>query len=265
MPQSLAILTLASYLGATIAYLAHILFRPRRLASRAYWLAIFGLVVHGAGLLIRLPSNGYPFIVSYSDAYAVSSWAVAALFVIMSRMYRFQGVGAFLLPAALSLLILSLFGGRHDTFVLSSGVSPWLLIHLLLAFLAFAVFVVSFVIGIAYILLESRLKAKTVDSLVRRLPPLEVLDGIHYKALGIGLLLLTASIIAGTILNKVAQGVFFTWDAKQLWVLFTWFLYAVFLELRIRVGWRGRRGILLSVLGFIMVFLAFFGLQHGPL
>ena len=120
----------------------------------------------------------------------------------------------------------------------------------------------SFVIGMAFILLESRIKAKQLGGLVRRLPPLEVLDSIHYKGLGVGLILLTASIIAGTILNKVVQGVFFTWDPKQLWVLFTWFLYVIFLEMRNRVGWRGRRGIFLSVLGFVIVIMAFFGMQH---
>jgi len=129
--------------------------------------------------------------------------------------------------------------------------------------LAFASFLVSFMIGIAFILLEARIKAKNLGVLVRKLPPLEVLDGIHYKALGLGLILLTAAIIAGSLLSKDVKGVFISQDPKQLWILGTWFLYAAFLELRRRIGWRGRRGIILSVLGFIIVVLGYFGLQHG--
>ncbi len=263
MPLTLSFIALGTYLGTSLGFLAYILFRPRRLARVAFWLAIAGFVIHTVGLALSVPGREYPFIYSTTDAYALISWVVTFLFIVLARLYHLQGAGAFFMIAAASLLILSLFGGGYREFQLSAEVNPWVLVHLLLAFMAFAVFLVSFVIGIAFIMAESRIKAKRLGGLVRRLPPLEVLDGIHYKALSLGLLLLTASIVAGSILNKVALGVFFTWDSKQLWVLFTWLLYAVMLQMRIRVGWRGRRGILLSILGFVIVILAFFGLQHG--
>ncbi len=264
MTQTLLLITLGTYLGTSLCYLVYVLFRPRRLVSLAYGLALLGLGVHTLGLILILPERQYPFILSNSDAYAIISAVVALVFLVLVRIYRFQGAGAFFMIAATSLLILSLFSGDQDLFRLTADVSPWVLIHLLLAFLAFSVFVVSFVVGIAFILLEARIKSKQLGGIVRRLPPLEVLDSIHYKALGMGLLLLTASIIAGTILNKVVQGAFIIWDPKQLWVFFAWFLYALLLGMRIRSGWRGRQGILLSILGFVIVIMAFFGLQHVP-
>lgn len=264
MSQTLSLITLGTYLGTSLGYLAYVLFRPRRLVDLAYGLALLGMGIHTLGLLLSLPERQYPFILSNSDAYAIISWVVALVFLVLVRIYRFQGAGAFFMIAATSLLILSLFGDDRDVFRLASDLSPWVLIHLLLAFLAFSVFVVSFVVGIAFIVLEARIKSKQLGGIVRRLPPLEVLDSIHYKALGLGLLLLTAAIIAGAILNKVVQGAFIIWEPKQLWVFFTWFLYALLLEMRIRSGWRGRRGILLSILGFVVVILAFFGLQHVP-
>jgi ABC-type transport system involved in cytochrome c biogenesis permease subunit len=183
----------------------------------------------------------------------------------LAKKYRLLGAGVFFMFAAMSLLILSIFGQGQYEFGVDSSVSPWILIHLLLAFFAFAVFLVSFMIGLAFIFLESRIKAKNLDGWVRRLPSLEVLDGIHYKALGLGLILLTIAIVAGTILNKTIQGVFFSWDPKQFWVFLTWFLYVVLLEMRMRAGWRGRKGVILSVLGFVIIILVFFGLQHGAM
>lgn len=254
---------IAVYLAASLGFLTYGLVQRRGLLGFAYRMTFVGLGVHTLALVWLFAQSGFPFIHSNSEATALIAWAVVALFLALSRTYRFKTAGAFLVPTALVLMVLSQFGQGHYEFGSRAISDPWVVIHLGLAFLAFASFLVSFVIGISFIFLEWRIKAKDLGGLVRKLPPLEVLDGIHYKALGLGLILLTASIIAGAVLNKNVLGVFITRDPKQMWILFTWFLYALFLELRIRIGWRGRRGIVLSVLGFIIVVLGFFGLPHA--
>lgn len=253
---------IASYGVASLGFLSYVLIQRRWLLSTAYRTTLGGLALHTLALGWLFARSGFPFILSNNDAYVLIAWAVVALFLALSRTYRFKTAGAFLLPTALVLMVLSLFGPGQYQFGSEAISDPWVVIHLGLAFLAFASFLVSFVIGIGFILVEGRIKAKDLGGLVRKLPPLEVLDSIHYKALGLGLLLLTASIIAGAVLNKNVLGVFISSDPKQLWILFTWFLYALFLELRNRIGWRGRRGIVLSVLGFVIVVLGFFGLPH---
>lgn len=264
MTPIISFVILAVYLTATSGFLGYILFRRFSLLRFAFWLTIAGLALHTIWLANVLIANGYPFILSNRDAYILVAWTVSTLYVLLSRFYHFQAAGAFFLPIAICFLILGLFGTGDYEFGVATIISPWVVIHLFLAFMAFSVFLVSFVIGIAFIVLEFRIKSKELGGLERKLPPLEVLDGIHYKALGLGLVVLSAAIIAGTILNKVIQGAFFTWDPKQLWVIFTWILYAILLQMRVKVGWRGRRGIFLSVLGFMIVVMAFFGLQHGP-
>ncbi len=262
MIKHLFCIAASSYLVATVAFLGAWLFRPRLLVRFAYLGTVFGLVVHSLGLFFRLRENAYPYIISNQEAYLLVAWGLVTSYVLLCRFYRIRLAGAFFMPIAVSLMVFSLTGGGSYQIDVG-GMNPWVIIHLLLAFLAFAVFLASFVIGLTYIFLESRIKAKRLNGVVRRLPSLEVMDGLHYKALALGLILLTVSIVAGTVLNKVALGVFFTWDLKQIWVLTTWILYAVFLEARIRIGWRGRRGIFLSVLGFAVIILVFLGIQHG--
>lgn len=250
------------YAVASLGFLSYVVVQRTWLIRIAYRTTLAGLALHTLALGWLFARSGFPFILSNNDAYVLIGWAVVALFLALSRTYRFKTAGAFLIPAALGLMVLSLFGPGRYQFGSEAISDPWVVIHLGLAFLAFASFLVSFMIGIGFILVEWRIKAKDLGGLIRKLPPLEVLDAIHYKALGLGLLLLTASIIAGAVLNKNVLGVFLTDDPKQLWILFTWFLYALFLELRNHIGWRGRRGIVLSVLGFIIVVLGFFGLPH---
>lgn len=135
-------------------------------------------------------------------------------------------------------------------------------IHLVLMSLAFAVFTVSFLIGFVFLLQESRIKSRHFDRLSSRLPSLERMDSIHTKALTAGFLLLSGGILAGSLLSKLLMGKFISGDPKQLTSLVMWALYALFLNIRLRVGWRGRKGILLSLIGFAAIVLTFLGVSH---
>lgn len=136
-------------------------------------------------------------------------------------------------------------------------------IHLVPMIAAFAVFWVSFLFGVLFLFQENRLKNhRALPSWLRRLPPLEIMDGLHYRALTAGFLLLSLGMMAGAVLSKKMYGVFFNFDPRQTASLVTWGIYALFLNVRIRAGWRGRRGILLSLIGFLTVALTFLAIHH---
>ena len=128
--------------------------------------------------------------------------------------------------------------------------------------LTFAVFAVSFLLGITYLYEESQLKNHHPGRLLAWLPSLEMMDGIHYKALTVGFALLSVGILSGAALSKAASGKFFSGDPRQLVAIGAWVLYAIFLNVRMKSGWRGRKGIILSILGFLGVIVAFLALEH---
>jgi ABC-type transport system involved in cytochrome c biogenesis permease subunit len=43
-----------------------------------------------------------------------------------------------------------------------------------------------------------------------------------------------------------------------------WLLYATYLHLRLILGWKGRKTAILSVIGFMLVIVAFFGRKLVP-
>lgn len=135
-------------------------------------------------------------------------------------------------------------------------------IHLIFTSLAFAIFTVSFVVGIVFLLQESQIKSRHFGKFASRLPPLETIDALHYKVLTVGFLFLSIGILAGAVLSKIKVGRFITGDERQMAALGMWALYAIFLNIRLKVGWRGRRGILLSIIGFAAVALTFLALKH---
>jgi ABC-type uncharacterized transport system permease subunit len=128
--------------------------------------------------------------------------------------------------------------------------------------LSFTVFASSFVTGLFFLLQESQLKNHRITAFVRSLPALETMYSLHYKVLTLGFILLSLGMLVGAALSKMREGLFFSGDPKEIGALATWALYALFLNMKLKGSWRGRKGIVLSLLGFLAVILTFLGLEH---
>ena len=99
------------------------------------------------------------------------------------------------------------------------------------------------------------------SDLIRRvkLPRLEVLDDIGYRAAVITFPLLTIMIVLGSVWANTAWGRYWGWDPKETAALVTWLVYGAFLHVRVVRDWRGRKAAWMLVLGFITVLFAYFG------
>ncbi len=139
-----------------------------------------------------------------------------------------------------------------------------ILAHLLLISAAFITFALSVVMGLLFLYQEHLLKHHLpIPASLQWIPALEIMEGRHTRVLTVGFILLSLGMFVGAILSKKVFGTFFTADPRAIASLFTWAIYALFLNVRTSAGWRGRRGILLSLLGFLTVLLTFLAAPHG--
>jgi len=262
MILSLNALTALFYLFAALGHVLYLIFSARRIGRLAVGLFFLGALLQTGLLAAQLLQKPYPFFLGDGDFFYLASWASAAAYFLALRKYRMIGVSTVFSLAVLILFTLAEIRKRHFYFGAGVAENPWAPVHILLMSLGFSVFTVSFLIGLIYLLQQFQLKRRHPGSLLGRLPSLAVTDSMHYKALTVGFVLLSGGILAGAMLSKTTEGLFFKGDSKQVMALVTWALYALFLNMRLKAGWRGRRGILLSILGFIAVVLAFLALEH---
>jgi cytochrome c-type biogenesis protein CcsB len=89
----------------------------------------------------------------------------------------------------------------------------------------------------------------------------ENLDNLSYRILGIGFPLLTIGILSGAVWANEAWGSYWSWDPKETWALATWFVFAIYLHLRISKGWRGKKPAVLASIGFLTVWICFLGVN----
>ena len=110
--------------------------------------------------------------------------------------------------------------------------SYWMKIHVPANFVGYGAFALAAMVGVAYLLVQQGLLAS-------RLPALEVLDDVMYKAIAIGFAFFTIATILGAMWAAEAWGGYWSWDPKETWALIVWLNYAAWLHMRLVKGLRG--------------------------
>jgi cytochrome c-type biogenesis protein CcsB len=254
-------LALTFYFAATIVGIIE-LFRGTKITSRIMLLLVItGFAFHTASIIYRYVAGGHIPITNPHEATSFFSWCIVLIFFILEFRYKISLLCSFIMPVVFVLMLSSSMLPREIKPLSPTLQSYWLGIHTVLAFLGNAAFALAFGIGTMYLVQEHYVKSKHLGGLFERLPSLQTLDEVNYRLITMGFPLLTLAIITGALWAETAWGSYWRWDPREVWALITWFIYAIVLHARLVAGWRGRRAAVLSILGFITILIAFFGIK----
>lgn len=246
------------YLLAAIGYVTYI-FKPelKQVAGASLWATVAGLVLHVGYFSLRWVESGRIPMTNFFEAANFLGMGIVFVFLIMEFRFKIAALGSFMLPLVLILMLPAFVVSgdiQEQNPVLKSG---WLGVHTSFAVLGDAAFAFAFIVALMYLIQEHQLKAKNLGAIFHRLPSLDIMDTLGYKALTFGWPLFTLGMITGSIWANSAWGTYWSWDPKETWSLITWVIYLALLHLR-TIGWRGRKMAFLSILGFAFVLVSFF-------
>jgi cytochrome c-type biogenesis protein CcsB len=169
-----------AYIAAMIIYIAYLVIRSRTVGIIASSMTIFGFVMQSIALTIRWidsfyfwasanPESGYiesilraaPLRNLY-ESLVFFVWSLICIHLIIEFKYKNRSLGAFVTPlAALALLFIDVSGTAKEIQPLIPALqSNWLLFHVLLSFLGYAAFGVSFGAAAAYIVTVTESKSE---------------------------------------------------------------------------------------------------------
>ncbi|MBT0569460.1 c-type cytochrome biogenesis protein CcsB [Curvibacter sp. CHRR-16] len=94
-----------------------------------------------------------------------------------------------------------------------------------------------------------------------RLPALEVLDDVMYKAISVGFAFFTIATVLGALWAAEAWGGYWSWDPKETWALIVWLNYAAWLHMRLMRGLRGVVAAWWALVGLVVTTFAFIGVN----
>jgi cytochrome c-type biogenesis protein CcsB len=256
---------ISAYLLAAAGYIAFIVKPNLKWPARpSLWAAFVGFLFHLAYFSFRWAESGSIPITTFFESANFLGMGIVLVFLIMELRFKIAALGSFMLPLVILLMM--------PAFVLSGDIkelnpvlkSGWLGLHTSLAVLGDAAFAFAFIVSVMYLLQERQLKAKHLGAVFHRLPSLDIMDTLAYRALTFGWPLFTLGMVTGSMWANSAWGTYWSWDPKETWSLITWVVYLVLLHLR-TIGWRGRKMAFLCIFGFIFVLISFYVVSRVPM
>jgi len=251
--SNLALIAYACATGLALAYLVQREELVHRLAGLA---TMAGWAVHSIALIVLVTETGRPPFGTLSEAVSVAVWVVVLLEMLVERQYRIPALGAFVMPVVV-VLSLKATAARPATLQQLGDAfhGAWVWVHIALAMIGIAAFVLNFAGALMYLLQERQLKAKRPGAFYYRLPDLQTLDRLTYRTLALGFPFLTTGLILGAVWARSAWGSVLTFDPLASLSSLAWAIYAATLAGRAVAGLHGRRAAYFAVVGFTMLVL----------
>ncbi|MEW6714893.1 MAG: c-type cytochrome biogenesis protein CcsB [Nitrospirota bacterium] len=155
-----------AYIFAMILYIGYLAFRKNSVGIVATTVTIAGFVSQTLALLMRwaefkeIGGMGWVRAVPLTNLYEsliFFVWCLILVYLVIEFRYKNRSFGAFITPvAALALAFIDLTGMSKNIQPLVPALqSNWLLAHVMMSFISYALFAVSFSTGLMYLIVKS--------------------------------------------------------------------------------------------------------------
>lgn len=248
------------YIAAFVLFILALKWPKRIFSGSAMTLLIGGALVHIAGFVMRCLIAKRPPVSNMYESIIWVSLGCVVFGIIFELIYRrkFIGIGASLMG------FLCLVAGDAAPAVIDPSIQPlvavlnsnfWLTVHVLTITLSYAALTLA--TGIANIALFIYIRGRAAAEREK----LSELSFYVYKAMQVGVLLLTAGTILGGVWADQSWGRFWGWDPKETWALIADLCYLAILHGRF-TGWLRTFGTIAASVGaYTSVIMAWYGVN----
>ncbi|MCI1011925.1 MAG: inner membrane protein YpjD [Pseudomonas sp. PGPPP4] len=221
-------------------------------------------LVLGAGILALLPHALAVYLqlileptlsLDFFDASSLISATAIALMLIGCLRMPLQPLLVLVYPLGAITALLAEFVPPGT--VTPLDVSPKIVVHVLLSIIAYGLFTLAVLQSCLVLLQNHQLKNKHPSGLIRSFPPLQTMESLLFGFLWAGWVVLSLALISGWFFveDMFAQHLIH----KTVLSCIAWVVFGILLWGRHRLGWRGHTAIRWTLLGFILLMLAYFG------
>jgi cytochrome c-type biogenesis protein CcsB len=251
---------------STLFYTLNLFFRSQNMGttgSKFCWAAVYigltGMLVRWYESYLMGADIGHIPISNLYEVFILFCLVTALFHLYYEAKYQSLVLGSFVLwiiaAAVAFILWYSVTRDAHQIQPLVPALqSWWMKIHVPANFIGYGTFAIAAMVAIAYLL-----KAKNI--MADRLPSLELLDDVMYKAIAVGFAFFTIATILGALWAAEAWGGYWSWDPKETWALIVWLNYAAWLHMRLTKGLRGVVAAWWAIAGLFVTTFAFIGVN----
>lgn len=249
---------LAGYVVATLLIARYIRSAAaKNLSLRpAFIIATFAAVAHLA-YAYQMSFVDNMLNASLSSMLVLVSGIIVVIYLLGSLAMPIRRLGILMFPLTVISLLFS-WGWENQTLTLGER-SLAFNAHILVSIVAYSLIAIAAIQALLYAFQERQIKNRTSPAMLMALPPLQTMEQLLFRLVGMGFILLTLTLLSGAIFSQELFGHAFVFKHHTILALLGWLVFAILLLLRIKNGLRGSQAVIWTVGGFLLIQLGYFG------
>lgn len=249
---ALALFSISAYLGSALLIVRRFYqTKTQHFSTYLAWIGVAGHLLFTGWSCQQ--NNGFNF--SFVSTASLIAMIVALMLLIAMLNKPVQKLGLVIFPVAAVMLGLELIYPAEQHSLQNHN---WeMSTHILTSIIAFSLLNIAALQAILLAFQDQQLKSHPPKPFILSLPPLQTMESLLFQMLSAGLLFLTISLISGFLFieDLFAQHLVH----KTVLSILAWIIFTGLLVGRSLYGWRGRTATKLTLAGFILLILAYFG------
>jgi ABC-type uncharacterized transport system permease subunit len=225
---------------------------PQSLKLHSAMIAL-GLLTHAWLLYQAIFASG--FNLGFYNALSAIFWLTVLVYWLANLKLELHSLQAFVLPPAALFALLPAF--EVSNHFLPEASQPLFMAHIGIALLSYSLFTFASLHALLMMFAERSLHNKASLIKLPSFPPLMVMESLLFRVIKIGFVLLTFTLISGMLFSEQIFGKPMQFNHKTVFSIASWIIYGWLLYGRYKHGWRGTKAINLTLVGFVLLLLAY--------
>ena len=218
------------------------------------------LLLHGWLLHKDIFAQGFNF--GLANALSCIFWLTVLIYWLadlglFSAERQLQSLQAFVLPPAAIFAVLPAFSSSSH--LMPEAKASLFIVHIGIALLAYSLFTFAALHALLMAIAERSLHNKPTLLKLPSFPPLMVMESLLFRVIALGFVLLTLTLLSGMLFSEEIFGKPLQFNHKVVFSVASWLIYGWLLYGRYQYGWRGKKAIRLTLIGFAILLLAYVG------
>jgi ABC-type uncharacterized transport system permease subunit len=210
------------------------------------------IAIHLLSLAVRTILFRHPPVTTIFEILTVLACSISVTYFVIELRSQHKETGYFILNIAFFFQLTSSIFIKDTPEVQEILRSPLFGVHVSSALLGYAAVTIAGAYGLMYLMLYHEMKATQFGVIYKKLPTLETLERMTFTAVVLAFLLLSIAILFGFIWlsRAIANPNYF--DPKLIGTIIIWAMYGFIVITKTRYGWKGRKVMILSIIGFLI-------------
>jgi len=195
--------------------------------------------------------------VSLSSMMALMSGLVMVIFLLGGLVMPIRRLGILMFPLTIASLVFVFFWDNQVS-VLNNR-SLMFSTHIVISLLAYCLLAIASIQALLYIYQERQIKHRANPAMLMALPPLQTMESLLFRLVGVGFFVLSLTLISGAIFSQEIFGHAFVFKHHTILAFLGWLVFAILLLKRVKQGLRGSQAVIWTISGFLLIQLGYFG------